>query len=169
MAQNSVYAHVGAAELNEEEGLVTSARKRHALPSYDKGHITGWLALSGLTLVSICGVVCIAIASSLFARQRPYTAGSQTARLPAGSVVIGNQGEVYAFLVTGLVTMCTESTGFVHDVCLRWDLFREGRLRWTTNLRLLSTSRVTHYCNIRFPHRATKIVNSSYFYILLLF
>ena len=144
MAQDSVYAYVGAADVNEEEGLVTSTRKGHALPSYDKGHFTGWLALSGLTLVWICGVLCIATASSLFARQRAYTAVGQTARLPAGSVIIGNQGEVYAFLVTALVTMCTEGTGFVHDVCLRWDLFREGRLRWTTNLRLLSTSRVTH-------------------------
>ena len=144
MGQISVYTHVGAAQLNEEEGLVTGQRKGHALPSYDKGHITGWLALSGLTLVWISGVVCIAVASSLFARQRPYTAVGQTARLPAGSVIIGNQGEVYAFLVTALVTMCTEGTGFVHDVCLRWDLFREGRLGWTTNLRLLSTSRVTH-------------------------
>ena len=144
MVQDSVHAHVEAAEFNEEEALVTSTRKGHALPSYDKGHITGWLALSGLALVWICGFICISVASSLFARQRLYTAGGQTARLPAGSVVIGNQREVYAFLVTGLVTMCTESTGFVHDVCLRWDLFREGRLRWTTNLRLLSTSRVTH-------------------------
>ena len=144
MAQDSVYAHIAAAEFNEEEGLVTSTRKGHALPSYDKGHITGWLALSGLTLVWICGLVCIAIASSLFARQRPYTAVGQTALLPAGSVIIGNQGELYAFLVTAIVTMCTEGTGFVHDICLRWDLFREGRLRWTTNLRLLSTSRVTH-------------------------
>ena len=144
MAQDSVYAHVAAAEFNEEEGLVTSTRKGYALPSYDKGHITEWLALSGLVLVWICGIVCIAIGSSLFARQRPYTAVGQTARLPAGSVIIGNQGELYAFLVTALVTMCTEGTGFVHDICLRWDLFREGRLRWTTNLRLLSTSRVTH-------------------------
>ena len=143
MAQDSVYTHVEAAQLNEEEGLVTSERKGHALPSYDKGHLTSWVALSGLALVWSCGVVCIAIASSLFARQRPYTAGGQTAQLPAGSVVIGNQGEVYALVVTALVTICTESTGFVHDVSLRWDLFREGLLRWTTNLRLLSTSRVT--------------------------
>ena len=144
MAQDSVYAHVAGAKFNEEEGLVASTRKGHVLPSYDKGQITGWFALSGLALVWICGVICIAIGSFLFARQRPYTAVGQTARLPAGSVIIGNQDEVYALLVTALVTMCTEGTGFVHDVCLRWDLFREGRLRWTTNLRLLSTSRVTH-------------------------
>ena len=143
MGQDSIYTYSGAVHLNEEEGLVTGRRKGHVLPSYDKGHITRWLALFGLTLVWVCGVVCIAIASSLFARQRPYTAVGQTAQLPAGSVVIGNQGEVYAFLVTALVTICTESTGFVHDISLRWDLFREGRLRWTTNLRLLSTSRVT--------------------------
>lgn len=140
MAQDSVYISIGA----EEDGLITGQRKRLPLPPYDKGHMTGWLALSGLVLVWICGVICIAIGSSLFTRQRPYIAVGQTARLPAGSVIIGNQGEVYAFLVTALVTMCTEGTGFVHDVCLRWDLFREGRLRWTTNLRLLSTSRVTH-------------------------
>ena len=143
MGQDSIYTYSGAVQLNEEEGLVTGRRKGHVLPSYDKGHITRWLALFGLTLVWICGVVCIAIASSLFARQRPYTAVGQTAQLPAGSVAIGNQAEVYAFLVTALVTICTESTGFVHDISLRWDLFREGRLRWTTNLRLLSTSRVT--------------------------
>ncbi len=143
MGQDSVYTSIGAAQLNEEGGLITGQGKRLPLPPYDKGHMTGWLALSGLVLVWIGGVVCIAIAGSLFAQQRPYTAVGQTAQLPAGSVVIGNQGEVYAFLVTALVTICTESTGFVHDVSLRWDLFREGRLRWTTNLRLLSTSKVT--------------------------
>ena len=143
MGQDSVYISIGAAQFNEEDGLVTGQGKRLPLPPYDKGHMTGWLALSGLVLVWIGGVVCIAIAGSLFAQQRPYTAVGQTAQLPAGSVVIGNQGEVYAFLVTALVTICTESTGFVHDVSLRWDLFREGRLRWTTNLRLLSTSKVT--------------------------
>ena len=143
MGQDSVYSHDGAAQFNEEEGLVTSQENDHALPSHDKGHVTERLALFGLSLVWISGIACIAIASSLFARQRPYTAAGQTAQLPAGSVVIGNQGNVYAFLVTALVTICTESTGFVHDVSLRWDLFREGRLRWTTNLRLLSTSRVT--------------------------
>ena len=143
MGQDSVYISIGAARLNEEDGLVTGQRKRLPLPPYDKGHMTRWLALSGLVLVWISGVVCFAIAGTLFAQQRPYTAVGQTAQLPAGSVVIGNQGEVYAFVVTALVTICTESTGFVHDVSLRWDLFREGRLRWTTNLRLLSTSRVT--------------------------
>ena len=143
MGQDSVYSHDGAAQFNEEEGLVTGQEKGHALPSYDKGHMTEWLALFGLTLVWVCGFSCVAVASCLFARKRPYTAAGQTAQLPAGSVVIGNQGEVYSFLVTALVTICTESTGFVHDVSLRWDLFREGRLHWTTNLRLLSTSRVT--------------------------
>ena len=143
MGQDSVYSHDGAAHFNEEQGLVTRQEEGQALPSYDKGHMTEWLALSGLALVWILGIICIGIASSLFARQRLYTAAGQTAQLPAGSVVIGNQGNVYALLVTALVTICTESTGFVHDVSLRWDLFREGRLHWTTNLRLLSTSRVT--------------------------
>ena len=54
MAQDSVYAHVAGAEFNEGEGLVTRTRKGHVLPSYDKGHITGWFALSGLALVWIC-------------------------------------------------------------------------------------------------------------------
>ena len=126
MEQDRVYSHDGAAQFNEEEGLVTGQEKGHALPSYDKGHMTERLALFGLTLVWVCGFCCVAVASSLFARKRSYTAAGQTAQLPAGSVVIGNQGEVYAFLVTALVTICTESTGFVHDVCLRWDHFREG-------------------------------------------
>ena len=86
---------------------------------------------------------CIAGASVMSARPSHFTVGSRAAQLPAGLTSVGGLGGVYSLIVTGLVTGCTESTGFIHDVSLRWNLFRERRLRWITNLRLLSTSRVT--------------------------
>ncbi|KAG1739831.1 uncharacterized protein EDB91DRAFT_369145 [Suillus paluster] len=49
--------------------------------------------------------------------------------------------EMQTFTLNSLVMICTESTGFVHSISLRSALALESRLRFNTNLRLLTAAR----------------------------
>ncbi|KAG2053536.1 hypothetical protein BDR06DRAFT_1008674 [Suillus hirtellus] len=53
---------------------------------------------------------------------------------------VGNVPHLQGIL-TLIVTLCTESIGFVHSVSLRSALSSESRLRFNTNLRLLTAAR----------------------------
>ncbi|KAG1780431.1 hypothetical protein EV702DRAFT_1194570 [Suillus placidus] len=55
------------------------------------------------------------------------------------------QIEISALALNLIVTLCTESIGFVHDISLRSALASECRLRFNTNLRLLTAAR--GWCN----------------------
>jgi hypothetical protein len=113
------------------------------LPVYDAGNTTRAFALTGLVLVWICSVVCIAGACVLFARPAQVEVNNSTARLPAGFTTVHNLEWLCSLILTILTTVCSEGTGLIHDVSLRWNMFDERRLRWITNLRLVSTSRET--------------------------
>ena len=66
-----------------------------------------------------------------------------TSQLSPGLVALNGPeklGEIYALLLTVSTTVLTESTGYVHNVALRWSMLLEHRLHWITSLRLLSTS-----------------------------
>jgi hypothetical protein len=47
------------------------------------------------------------------------------------------------------VTICNESTGFVHVMSLQSALAWESRLRFNTNLRLLSASHANPWANLK--------------------
>jgi hypothetical protein len=53
--------------------------------------------------------------------------------------------EVLSLALTLVVTICTESIGFVHSITLKSALIHESRLRCNTNLRLLIVARDTHW------------------------
>jgi hypothetical protein len=117
------------------------------LPPYARCRWMEVSSVAGLGFVWGVGTACIALAGVLFTRSFAFTLEegdyNNNALLPSGTMKIGNSGEAYALMVTALITVCTESTGFIHDVCLRWNMFAEGRLAWVTNPRLLSTSRTS--------------------------
>ncbi|KAG2355562.1 hypothetical protein BDR07DRAFT_521655 [Suillus spraguei] len=48
------------------------------------------------------------------------------------------QGEILALALNLIVTLCTESIGFVHAISLRSALASESQLRFSSNLRLLT-------------------------------
>ncbi|KAG2148039.1 hypothetical protein DEU56DRAFT_909387 [Suillus clintonianus] len=50
------------------------------------------------------------------------------------------QGETVSLMLNLIVTLCTESIGFVHGISLRSALASESRLRFNTNLRLLTAA-----------------------------
>ncbi|KAG2075501.1 hypothetical protein BDR04DRAFT_1228786 [Suillus decipiens] len=49
--------------------------------------------------------------------------------------------EIFILTLNLIVALCTESTGFVHGISLRSALASESRLRFNTNLRLLTAAR----------------------------
>lgn len=51
------------------------------------------------------------------------------------------QKDMIALVLNFIVTLCTESTGFVHGISLRSALASESRLRFNSNLRLLTAAR----------------------------
>ncbi|KAG1725023.1 hypothetical protein EDD22DRAFT_1054388 [Suillus occidentalis] len=53
--------------------------------------------------------------------------------------------EMVALAFNLIVTLCTESIGFIHNISLRFALASESRLRFNTNLRLLTAAR--GWCN----------------------
>ncbi|KAG1863724.1 hypothetical protein F4604DRAFT_1039258 [Suillus subluteus] len=54
---------------------------------------------------------------------------------------LGQQSEILALVLNLIVTLCTESIGLVHGISLRSALASESRLRFNTNLRLLTAAR----------------------------
>ncbi|KAG1803410.1 uncharacterized protein BJ212DRAFT_1487011 [Suillus subaureus] len=54
------------------------------------------------------------------------------------------QGEILALALNFIVMLCTESIGLVHSISLRSALASESRLRFNTNLRLLTAARGWH-------------------------
>lgn len=155
MGPDPVNIEVRTATLEEEERLVQNQKPGRVVPAYDRGVYTCWVSLAGLGIVWISGCTCIVGASVSLAHgtnftvtgydgvSENYAATEYTAQLPGGFRPVDDLGWLYALIVTALLTICTESTGFIHDVSLRWNMFRERRLRWITNLRLVSTSRQT--------------------------
>jgi hypothetical protein len=58
-----------------------------------------------------------------------------------GVIQFDLQREILALAFNLIVTFCTESIGFVHGISLRSALASESRLRFNTNLRLLTAAR----------------------------
>ncbi|KAG2148014.1 hypothetical protein DEU56DRAFT_927899 [Suillus clintonianus] len=54
---------------------------------------------------------------------------------------LNSQMKAMALILNLIVTLCTESIGFVHGISLRSALASESRLRFNTNLRLLTAAR----------------------------
>lgn len=44
-------------------------------------------------------------------------------------------------VLSAVVTVCTEAMGYIHNVTLRWALLREGRLQYSSSLRLIASAR----------------------------
>ncbi|KAG2043739.1 hypothetical protein BDR03DRAFT_1004986 [Suillus americanus] len=64
--------------------------------------------------------------------------------ITAGIVILANHGrqkEMLTITLNLIVTLCTESTGFVQGISLRSALASESRLLFNTNLRLLTAAR----------------------------
>jgi hypothetical protein len=100
---------------------------------YDRSLTSRRCALAGVVCTSIFSIGCIIAGSSIIAHPEPGYYGEIFYYL--------SSGEMLSLTLNLIVTLCTESTGLVHSISLRSALASESRLRFNTNLRLLTAAR----------------------------
>lgn len=141
---------------------VSCADREKGVCDDGSSRLTGALALGGLCLSAFFGIACIAL--GIFISRYQGTLGATV--LPPGSwrestlppmyqvykgVVTIMPGlsslktEMMSFGLDIMVTLCTESIGYVHSVALRSALASQSQLDYNTNLRLLPYLRVNSW------------------------
>ncbi|KAI6165052.1 hypothetical protein EDD17DRAFT_1473507 [Pisolithus thermaeus] len=103
---------------------------------YDRSLISRRVALLGVFVTIVFGAACIFGGIKIFLAKNAIS---------AGVIVLSFehqwQREGISLGLNLLVAVCTEATGFVHNITLRAALASERRLRFNTNLRLISAAR----------------------------
>jgi hypothetical protein len=102
---------------------------------YDRSLTSRRYALTGVACTSIFSIGCIIAGSAIITTYQGNYGEVQhifNSNLP---------GEMLSLLLNLIITLCTESTGLVHSISLRSALASESRLRFNTNLRLLTAAR----------------------------
>jgi hypothetical protein len=113
---------------------------RTGVQLYDRSLTSRRYALVGLTFSSIIGCCCIATGTVILATHGVsgviplirLNGAMQSSTLPV---------EILSLILNLLVTICTESIGFIHSISLRFALVSESRLHFNANLRLLTAAR----------------------------
>ncbi|KAG1879114.1 hypothetical protein F4604DRAFT_1923267 [Suillus subluteus] len=103
------------------------------------------VACSGIFSCScIVGSIVILAKHGIYGVAVPNLINLETAtlsQLQSQSSRLFLQREILTLALDLIVTLCTESIGFVHGISLRSALASESRLRFNTNLRLLTAAR----------------------------
>ncbi|KAG2144242.1 hypothetical protein DEU56DRAFT_236089 [Suillus clintonianus] len=112
---------------------------------YDRSLASRRYALVGVACSSIFSCSCIVVGIVTLANQ------GVSGLLPVANLVffenldqlaqMNMQAEIVSLILNSIVMLCTESIGFVHGISLRSALASESRLRFNTNLRLLTAAR----------------------------
>jgi hypothetical protein len=100
---------------------------------YDRSLTSRKYALAGVACSTIFSISCIVAATVIIT-----TRGVNGAILYSMSTL---QAEMLTLVLNLIVTLCTESAGFVHGISLHSTLASESRLRFNNNLRLLTAAR----------------------------
>ncbi|KAG2135418.1 hypothetical protein DEU56DRAFT_806900 [Suillus clintonianus] len=119
----------------DDSDSVTSDLKS-ATNFYDRSLTSRRYALAGVACSIIVSCCCI-------------VAGAVITAAPEGAVTLTSAGqsgtalrkEMVVISLNLIVTLCTEAIGFVHNISLRSALASESRLRFNSNLRLLTATR----------------------------
>ncbi|KAG1902877.1 uncharacterized protein F5891DRAFT_132276 [Suillus fuscotomentosus] len=126
---------------------------------YDRSLTSRKYALVGMACTSIFSCLCIitgivTVASHGIMGVAPLSIPVTVVLKPDGPILNNFgfpqsplQAELLTLMLDLIVTLCTESTGFVHGIALRSALASESRLRFNTNLRLLTAARGWHNPN----------------------
>ncbi|KAG2071887.1 hypothetical protein BDR04DRAFT_1153894 [Suillus decipiens] len=110
---------------------------------YDRSLKSRRWAFVGVTCSSIFSCSCI-VAGIVTVAHHGFNGVLVTNGVPWNTQLI-LRAEILALSLNLIVTLCTESIGFVHGISLRSALASESRLRFSTNLRLLTAAR--GWCN----------------------
>ncbi|KAG1872329.1 hypothetical protein DFJ58DRAFT_722265 [Suillus subalutaceus] len=104
---------------------------------YDRSVTSRRYALVGMVCSGVVSCCCIIAGIFIMATDKE---GGMMAEI---TVILSSnlQKEMITLGLNLIVTLCTESTGFVHGISLRSALASESRLRFNSNLRLLNAAR----------------------------
>ncbi|KAG2345094.1 hypothetical protein BDR05DRAFT_961042 [Suillus weaverae] len=114
---------------------------------YDRSLTSRRYALVGVACSSIFSCSCIVAGIVTLANHGVLgvTVINMVPSVLPGVSQLHLQMEILTLVLNLIVTLCTESIGFVHGISLRSALASECRLRFNTNLRLLTAAR--GWCN----------------------
>jgi hypothetical protein len=107
---------------------------RTVLPNYDRDAASAKTSAMILYLAWFVIAACLTLSIYIIVSDGENHLFRKIALPEAGS-------EGLAFIVNILVTILTDSMGFVHASSLRWALYREERLEFNTNVRLFTSAR----------------------------
>ncbi|KAG1739828.1 uncharacterized protein EDB91DRAFT_369116 [Suillus paluster] len=110
---------------------------------YDRGLTTRRYAVVGVMCTGVISCCCITAGTVTLANHGVWGVTNIMAlSSPSNNTTrLFHQREILALTLNLIVTLCTESIGFVHGISLRSALASESRLRFNTNLRLLAAAR----------------------------
>lgn len=100
---------------------------------YDRSNLSRMVGLVGVGVAALFSSLCIFMGFMIFVSKNTISSGVVVVSLRNGV-----EKELLCLALNLMVTACTEATGFVHGIALRSALASQQRLRFNTNLRLLS-------------------------------
>ncbi|KAG1801194.1 uncharacterized protein BJ212DRAFT_1487730 [Suillus subaureus] len=107
---------------------------------YDRSLTSRRYALVGVACSSIFSCICI-VAGIVILANHGVSGVAVTKLVDYELGTRFPQGEILALTLNFIIMLCTESIGFAHGISLRSALASESRLRFNTNLRLLTAAR----------------------------
>jgi len=103
-----------------------------SLPPFDRSSTTASACIVGLALSGFATVG--SLTGGLYLLCNPTTHIFYPVPLSTAGA------EATSLVVNILVALLTDSMGYIHATSLRWALYREGRLKFNTNLRLFNSA-----------------------------
>jgi hypothetical protein len=113
---------------------VVEGQPQYQLPPVNVGSGTKLQCLLAIVVGGACSLLCILCSIGFWVNSH---------RPPLILLPNDSPGEALSFIANIILTQCLESLAYVHSISLRWALFKENRLVFNTNLRLLTSSRLS--------------------------
>ena len=114
-----------------------SSSEFEPLFKYEKGLQIRNMCIAGMVVSYFLGVAAFAASISLYMKDpdAEFTAGRGWSK--STSLSTSSRFAVDLSL-NSVIAICTESLGYIHSTSLRWALWREGKLVYSSNIRLLT-------------------------------
>ncbi|RDW84384.1 hypothetical protein BP6252_01974 [Coleophoma cylindrospora] len=103
-------------------------------PAYDKANTTRQLCILGISISWIVSIICVGLGLHTLVRD-PEGGEAFFPPMSKGAHV------AIPLALNVAVSFCTDCLGYVHSTSLRWALWHEGRLAFTSNLRIFTSSK----------------------------
>ena len=121
-----------------------ASQPKYTFPPFDRDLTTRNVCIAGIAISYILALLSIALSVHISRICNAELTTEGTICWHRWTTVISMISSIRTPIDLALnvaVTLCTESLGYVHSTSLRWALWREGRLAYNSNLRLLNRAR----------------------------